>query len=572
MAEMILPGTYIEVRPEGLITPGRVTVGALGVVGTASKGPIGEPVILGSYAEARQHFGDYDVWINGTSGELTLVRALEIAYNHGATRVIAMRVTGTEAPVADSRNFVPAWNRDTTARYASRSLASASGTSAILRAKTPGNWASGLSVNVAAAEDDAIVEDEEHNGSAAITLAHKPVVRSSRNRVRLIRASSGVTRFLSIRYDGDSGALASGQVEINRATGGLSFLDAEKPAADDVITVSYVVGRASAVKVTLRLGRAEEVYTVVSGSDLVADIGRSSAWVSAEAGDNPNQLPTPNASPTDFASFSGGDNGASGADYQAGLDGLLQEDVHIIVAAGQDNGFSDELDAHCQQASTDAIKRDRIAVVGSRLNATLDEIMGHTVASDRVVFVAPGIVVTDRAAQPPVDVTLPGAYAAAAIAGLLASYSAHISLTNKTLRVSGLERRYTSAELTSLVQNRVLALESRQGLRVVKAITTSTNTAWHQITTRRIVDYAKYGVRSATGSYIGLLNNERVRGALRATINSFLTDMVNAEMLISYELNVTATRDEERQGIVRVTMVLRPVFSIDFIVVTMFLE
>ncbi|VAW88462.1 Phage minor tail protein, partial [hydrothermal vent metagenome] len=43
MAEMILPGTYIEVRPEGLIVPSRVSVGTVGVVGTASKGPVSNP-------------------------------------------------------------------------------------------------------------------------------------------------------------------------------------------------------------------------------------------------------------------------------------------------------------------------------------------------------------------------------------------------------------------------------------------------------------------------------------------------------------------------------------------------
>jgi hypothetical protein len=63
-----------------------------------------------------------------------------------------------------------------------------------------------------------------------------------------------------------------------------------------------------------------------------------------------------------------------------------------------------------------------------------------------------------------------------------------------------------------------------------------------------------------------------VRGAMRATINSFLAEMVEDEMLISYDLDVSATREEERQGIARVTIVLRPVFSIDFIKVTMFLE
>jgi hypothetical protein len=140
------------------------------------------------------------------------------------------------------------------------------------------------------------------------------------------------------------------------------------------------------------------------------------------------------------------------------------------------------------------------------------------------------------------------------------------------LPVGELEKHYTPAELTQLVQARILALEARQGFRVVQGITTSSNTAWHQITTRRIVDYAKIGVRSAAISYIGLLNNERVRTALRTTIASFLNEMVSDEMLISYELDVSATRDQERQGIVAVTMILRPTFSIDFIKVTMFLE
>ena len=112
----------------------------------------------------------------------------------------------------------------------------------------------------------------------------------------------------------------------------------------------------------------------------------------------------------------------------------------------------------------------------------------------------------------------------------------------------------------------------RQGCRIVKGVTTATFSAFAQITTRRIVDYAKYGVRSAASSYIGRLNNERVRGALQTTITSFLNQMLADELLVSYDLSVSATREEERQGIVQVTMVLRPTFSIDFIKVTMFLE
>jgi len=559
MAEMILPGVYIEVRPEGLIVPGRVTVGNLGVVGTASKGEIGKPTILGSYTEARERFGDYDLWIDGKRDELTLVRALEMAYDHGATTVIAVRVAGKKA------------DGTTAAVRAAYTLKSAGGDCVALAAKTEGTWGNDLSVNVTDAEEHAFIEDEAHPGAAAITLKRNPVVKSGRNRITHFVDATGVTRSLKILYDDDPAAPASGEVKANRTTGALTFGDA--PAAADKVTASYVVDMSKAVKVTLRYRQAEEVYTVVDGKDLAADINRSpggSAWVDAEPEANAGEPPSKSVAADAFGAFKGGDNGASGANYKEGLERLLNEPAHIMVAAGQDDTFGDELDAHCQVASTDAIKRDRIAVVGSRLGASLDDLRGHKLASDRVIFVAPGINTTDAASGK--EVTLPGAYAAAAVAGLLAGFSAHISPTNKTLRVGGLEQRYTSAALAQLVQRLVLALEERQGFRIVKGITTSTNTAWHQITTRRIVDYAKYGVRSAGLPYIGLLNNERVRGALRATINSFLAEMVDDEMLISYELNVTATRDEERKGIARVTMVLRPVFSIDFIKVTMFLE
>ena len=555
MAEMILPGVYIEVRPEGLIVPGRVTVGNIGIVGTASKGAIGKPTILGSYAEARERFGLYDPWNNGT-GKLTLVRALEQVYNNGATTVIAVRV-------AD----------ETKAKASSYTLKSTSDTDAVkLSAKSAGTWGDGLSVNVFTADEDAFVNGETIDIAAAMTLKRKPVVPNARNQIVV----NGRPRKLVY-----TGSAASGEVKIDPASGGLTFPTGEEPKAADTVGAAYLVKSDQALKVTLRFGRAEETYTAVDVKDLVHDINARSAWVMTEllvpeTDPKASELPKKSAKKDDFALFLGGDDGADGANYSEGLEKLLDQDVQIIVAAGQDDSFGDELDAHCQSASTDTIKRDRIAVVGSSASAdtsdSTDPVTGHTLASDRLIFVAPGIKVLDNAVTPPVDVALPGAYAAAAVAGLLAGLEPHFSPTNKTLRVGGLAKRYSDAELTQLVKSRVLALENRQGFRIVKGVTTSTNTAWTQITTRRIVDFAKYGVRSAANSYIGLLNNDRVRGALRATINSFLAEMVADEKLVSYDLSVTATRDQERQGVVQVTMTLRPTFSIDYIKVTMFLE
>jgi len=479
MAQPILPGVYIEVRPEALIVPGPITVGNIGIVGTARNGPIGEVKVLGSYAESREVFGAYDAFDSPETANhpLTLVRALELAYANGATTVLAVRVSGTEA-AGDAENLIAAWGTFTTARKASRNVASAGGVAAILKAKYHGTAGNSIKITVADAGANAIV--------------------------------------------------------------------------------------------TIRAGAVEEIYTVATGTALVAQVNAGSEILTAAAGAQAAEKPSVAAE----AAFAGGANGADAvdADHKLGLEQLLNENAHIIVAAGLDDTvIADELKAHVETASTDKIKRDRIAVVGSRPNATLAQILGHNVASDRMIFVAPGIKTTDAAStKSDKTVTLSGAYAAAAVAGLISARDPHVSPTNKTISVASLETKFTPPQLEQLVTARVLSLEERRGFRVVKGITTDDG-AFRQITTRRIVDFAKFGVRSASDPYIGLLNNDRVRKALKGSINGFLAEMVNDEMLISYELDVTATRDEEIRGIARVTMTLRPTFSIDFIKVVMFL-
>jgi hypothetical protein len=152
---------------------------------------------------------------------------------------------------------------------------------------------------------------------------------------------------------------------------------------------------------------------------------------------------------------------------------------------------------------------------------------------------------------------------------LISSLPVQSSPTNKTINVSGLSNVFNYGQLEKLVTNRVLTVENREGLRVVKGITTSTNTAWSQVTTRRIVDYAIYGVRAACNSYIGKLNNIRVRSAMKATLDGFLTRMVESESLVGYTLDVSANRTQEINGQAIVTMTIQPTFSIDYIMVTM---
>lgn len=552
MTEAVLPGVLIEVRPEALIVPGAITINNVGVIGTAAKGPIGTPQLLSSYADAQSRFGSYDRWVDGQSDELTLVRALEQAYKFGASTVWAVRIA------------------DNTAAKAGVDLASPGGPCVHLEANSEGTWGNALTVAITPGDANAVLREETVAGNP-LALAHTPVVQSAVNRIVVRPAAGGADLVPGIVYDA---APSPTQVGVATATGALTF--GTPPGNNDTVLATYTVDKASARKVTIKLGvSAVEVYSVVSGDDLISDLANPNApsqLVAATALANPAELPDELAA----TPLTGGVNGATGADYTSGLDALLTVDAHVVVAAGQDQTFGDDLAAHCAAASGDEIKRERIAIVGSALQpnqaAFVTTTSAHTLNSDRLVFVAPGMGAADRSQSPPANVVLPGAYTAAAVAGLLSSQAPHISLTNKVLSVDSLEHNFTSAELKQLVLSRLLVVEKRQGFRLVRGITTSTNTAWQQITTRRIVDYAKYGVRSAATPYIGLLNNQRVRAALRATINSFLTTMVEDEMLVSYQLDVHATRDDEIRGIAVVDMVIRPTFSIDFIKVTMFLE
>src|SRR5690606_31582774 len=99
---------------------------------------------------------------------------------------------------------------------------------------------------------------------------------------------------------------------------------------------------------------------------------------------------------------------------------------------------------------------------------------------DRIILTAPGIRAFDSAAKATVD--LNGRYAAAAVAGLLATLTPEASPTNKVLPgVGALTQRFSYGETRDLVSGRVLVLEDRQGIRVVRGLTTDDG-AFRQIT------------------------------------------------------------------------------------------
>jgi phage tail sheath protein FI len=254
--------------------------------------------------------------------------------------------------------------------------------------------------------------------------------------------------------------------------------------------------------------------------------------------------------------------------YVAAFEQMLKDDVNILVAPQLSTADAlSVMGSITEEAENNG--KDVIAVVGTDKTAVAD-IVAQVPDNDRIIFVAPGIKAYDSAAK---DLeTLPATYTAAAVAGLLSTLVPQSSPTNKVLPgVTALEQRFTYGEEKTLLQARVLVLEQRGGVRVVRGLTSDSG-AFRQITTRRITDYAKAGMRAVSNPFIGKLNNARVRKALNGAINGFLSAMVADEALISYELSVTASRADEIAGRAIVNAILRPTFSIDFVAVTLTLE
>ena len=556
MAEIILPGTYITVRDEALISAGRVVSGNIGIVGTAAKGAVDELQIVGSFSEAKSVFGESDSWVDGNSDELTLIRALEHIYNNGGKTVYAVRTAKAA----------------TKAAYQTRDVSDVDLTK--LESITPGTWGNEIKINIGDADDAAFVTETLPGDSASLQRLNI-VSGSALNVIKVKQTSTGLTLNYEVVYNvavDDS----KPEVSVNTSTGALDFtaLTGFAPTGADIITTSYEVPTANSKKVELSYQTNKETYTIADASHLAEQVNQNSALVSAPTASESgfyNQLPKDTVGEKLFGTgldgHSAGFNGedADHTHYKASLVKLENEVVNIVSLAGQDVSDGQMVTALAGHLNTTAeIKRERIGIIGSNGTEDVNTIAAHTLNSDRLIYVAPGIKVSN-------NVTLTGAYMAAAVAGLISSVPVQTSPTNKVLTIPSLASEFSSSQLEKLVMNRVLAVENREGFRVVKGITTATNSAWHQITTRRIVDYAIYGVRSGSNPYIGKLNNERVRSALKATLDAFLTRMVDNEALISYELEVTATRPQQIAGEAIVTMTVRPTFSIDFIKVTMYL-
>ena len=263
------------------------------------------------------------------------------------------------------------------------------------------------------------------------------------------------------------------------------------------------------------------------------------------------------------APLAGGTDASQDA-YNAAIKALENEgDVDMVIAAVQDTSNHTRVQAiytmvndHCKVMSDNAKGRLGFGEVPLGADKTQAQSMVDGLRSDRFVLVAPAGTV-------------------GAVAGRVGNLSYYESPTFKTLGGVGQPSQlFGMDKQRELLQQNVLpvAVLQGRGLVVVKGITTDGD----QISVRRVADRVVRAVEMIGNEFIGRLNTELGRAALRQKIEEDLMQRVRAGALVPkpdgtgspYLLDVYSHSQDFAMGIVRVDLAMRPVRAIDYIYAT----
>lgn len=234
-------------------------------------------------------------------------------------------------------------------------------------------------------------------------------------------------------------------------------------------------------------------------------------------------------------------------DYEAAFEILGKQDAQIVVCDSADTAVQQALRTTVETASGQ--RRERIAVVGGDGDTTAELVTrAAALNSERVVLVGPDALNSAGEA-------LPGVFAAAALAGVLADGGDPAVPLNgaEMAGLGGLVEDYSDNDIDLLVRGGVTPLESVAGvISPVRGITTRTttggaaDTTWRELTTILIVDDIIPTLRAALRSrFARAKNTARGRSAIRSQVIVELEKKVAAEIIDGYgEVTVTASEED----------------------------
>jgi hypothetical protein len=257
-------------------------------------------------------------------------------------------------------------------------------------------------------------------------------------------------------------------------------------------------------------------------------------------------------------------------DYSDALERLeTAEDVDMVIAsvANQLNSASVRkvhqlVTAHCAKMAEVARNRIGIGSVTADETRSVASILDHAddVRSDYFMLCTPAAM-------------------EGAVAGLLARLDYWDSPTFKNvLAPDGDLVPYTDPQLIQLIEGNtfVVTTKRRLGIIAVKGLLTS----GRQVNVQRTAHKAVRDVKAICDVYIGLLNTDGSRNALKQQITAMFMQMERDGAIVpstdgkdpSYTVNVYSTQSDFASGIVRVDIGVRPVRAIDYIYATILVK
>lgn len=255
-------------------------------------------------------------------------------------------------------------------------------------------------------------------------------------------------------------------------------------------------------------------------------------------------------------------------DYQAAIDRLADDPrINLVLAAiepTRNDAFfqavHQSLVAHAVAQADAGSPRIAFGSVTANEQPNLDRIRDHAavVRNRRFVLVSP-------------------AGAAGAVVGAISRTDPEISPTYKTVPLFGIPpASYSDSELNRLLgpTHNVVVVQQRTGRGVI--VLRGLDTSGDQISVTRVADSCIREVRAIAENFIGELNTDDARTALRQQIIATFTRMERAGALVpstdgtdpAFLVDVYSTQLDFAQGIVRIDIAVRPVRAIDFIYAT----
>jgi hypothetical protein len=297
-------------------------------------------------------------------------------------------------------------------------------------------------------------------------------------------------------------------------------------------------------------------FVLAAGSQLVRFVPLSSR--------DTNRMPSATAQPVAFA------NGSSPtvAQYQDAINRLADDPrIDLVLASieagrpvGEVRQIHQSLGAHAVAMAENAAPRIAFGSITAGEVSDLDQIREHSalVRSRRFVLVAP-----------------PGAEGA--VAGLVGRLDPQESPTFKPVPLFGIPpSTFRESELNRLLGSttNLLVVEDRSGRGVI--VLRGIDTTGDQISVTRVADIAIRETKDISENFIGELNTDEARLALKQQIVATFTRMQREGALVpstdgtdpAFLVDVYSTQQDFAQGIVRVDIAIRPVRAIDYIYAT----